>query len=93
MLFYQDGVSFCTMLYLLFHSSVLWAADISISSMDSIQATINNASSGDVIVLAAGTYSECLTTTGKNLTFRGDTTANIKLMGLLVPQIRIHCIW
>ena len=69
------------MFYLLLHSSVLLAADISISSSDSIQTAITNASSGDVLILSSGTYSECLNTSGKNLTVRGDSVSTTTIDG------------
>ena len=69
------------MLYLLFHSSVLLAADISVSSSDSIQTAIANASSGDALILSSGTYSECLNTSGKNLTIRGNSVSTTTIDG------------
>ena len=69
------------MLYLLLHSSVLLAADISVSSSDSIQTVISNASSGDVLILSSGIYSECLDTSGKNLTIRGDSVSTTTIDG------------
>ena len=69
------------MFYLLLHSSVLLAADINITSSDSIQTTIANASSGDVIILTEGTYAECLDLEGKNLTIRGNSPSNTMIDG------------
>ena len=78
---YLNNGGFCLMLYLLLHSSVLLAADISISSSDSIQTAIASASSGDVLILSSGTYSECLNTSGKNLTIRGNSVSTTTIDG------------
>ncbi len=69
------------MIFLLFSSSILLAADINVASGDSIQSAINNAVSGDVLILASGTYTECLDTSGKNLTIRGDSTSTTTIDG------------
>ena len=55
---------------LLFGSTLAHGAVIMVSPGQSVQAAINSASSGDEIVLQAGSYNEDLNITGKGLTFR-----------------------
>ena len=57
------------------------AADINVASGDSIQSAITSATSGDVLILAAATYSECLEINGKNLTIRGASTSTTTIDG------------
>ena len=58
-------------MYFILTASILFAADIEISLGESIQSAIDSASENDVIILSAGTYTECLNTSGKILTIRG----------------------
>lgn len=63
------------MVWLLMGSSL--AATLTVTSGTSIQTTINSATSGDTINIEAGTYSECLSFGGKNLSFVGAGTVII----------------
>jgi outer membrane lipoprotein-sorting protein len=52
-------------------SSSSQAAEVNVSSMAALQSAINSASSGDVIILANGTYLNSMLTIGKsNITVR-----------------------
>ena len=59
--------SFCS---LLIGTTLAHGAVIMVSPGQSVQAAINNASTGDEIVLQAGSYNEDLNITGKGLTLR-----------------------
>jgi len=63
----------CTLsiiLLLLYTTTLAHGAVIMVSPGQSIQAAVDSASSGDEIVLQAGSYNEDLNVTGKGLTFR-----------------------
>ena len=55
---------------LLFGTTLAHGAVIMVSPGQSVQAAINSASTGDEIVLQAGSYNEDLNITAKGLTFR-----------------------
>ena len=67
----EVGIIFLIVLIALMKSPTVQAADISLSAEDSIQEAINQALTGDTIVIQAGTYTEELTI-DKSITLRGE---------------------
>ncbi len=49
------------------------AADVYVNSTDSIQTAVNNAGSGDVIIVRPGTYTESIRITKQNLVIKSET--------------------
>ena len=69
------------------------AADINISPVNNIQATINSAVSGDRILLAPGFYNQSFTISGKSLTIEGTGGAaatTISANGLNTSVVQIN---
>ncbi len=69
------------------------AADINISPVNNIQATINTAVSGDRILLAPGFYNQTFTISGKSLTIEGTGGAaatTISAIGLNTSVVQVN---
>jgi len=62
-----------TMLIFPLVSGIAVAKDISVNSTDSIQTAVNNAASGDVIIVKPGTYSENIKVTTQSLVIRSES--------------------
>jgi len=77
-----------TFLILLFISGLGAAAEIIVQPGDSIQKAVNNSSSGDIITVKPGTYTENINVNKNNLTIRSesgnpdDTTIMVKRSGV-----------
>jgi parallel beta-helix repeat protein len=77
-----------TFLILLFISGLGAAAEIIVQPGDSIQKAVNNSSSGDIITVKPGTYTENVNVNKNNLTIRSesgnpdDTTIMVKRSGV-----------
>ena len=64
-------------------------AEIVVSSLAELQATVNRAQSGDVVVLANGTYIDnSITVTTSNITVRAATPGGVFLNGTNAISIR-----
>ena len=66
-------ISITTILILIIGSGIVTAAEISVQPGGSIQTAINNASSGDVILLKPGTYTENIIIDKDNLAIRSES--------------------
>ncbi|MBN1435756.1 MAG: right-handed parallel beta-helix repeat-containing protein [Sedimentisphaerales bacterium] len=66
------GLAVAVFVLVVWAAAPAWAVDHYVSAGQLIQPVINDANDGDVVIVAHGTYTECLDFGGKAITLRGD---------------------